>query len=193
MSNLAIGCLAFLFFVLYDINKVTINNRLLRSSFLLGLILLTIATFGLIYNAINGIDKTGESYARTFFFGILALISLVLLIYTLFFAVPFKETYFQSESQLKLCDEGVYALSRHPGVLWFTGFYFFLWLALPNPLLLLGAVLFSLLNYFYVLFQDKWVFMKMFSGYGEYKASTPFLFPTYQSCKRCIKTFPSFQ
>jgi protein-S-isoprenylcysteine O-methyltransferase Ste14 len=191
MSNLVIGCMAFFFFVLYDINKVTIDNRILRGGFLLGCILLTASTIGLVYTALNGVDETQESIVRTFFFGTFALISLVLLIYTLFFAIPFRETYLQSKSQSEVCNVGVYALSRHPGVLWFTGFYFFLWLAFPNPLLLLAAVLFSLLNLLYVLFQDKWVFMKMFPGYGEYKESTPFLFPTYHSCKRCIKTFPS--
>jgi protein-S-isoprenylcysteine O-methyltransferase Ste14 len=192
MSNLVIGGLAFLFFVLYDVNKVTINYRLLRGGFLLGCVLLTGATVGLIYTALNGIDnETQEPIVRTLFFGAIALISLILLIYTLFFAIPFRETYLTSKAQPEVCDTGIYALSRHPGVLWFMGFYLFLWLAIPDPLLLSGGVLFSLLNIFYVLFQDKWVFMKTFPGYSEYKESTPFLFPTYQSCKRCIKTFTS--
>jgi protein-S-isoprenylcysteine O-methyltransferase Ste14 len=137
MSNLVIGCMAFFFFALYDINKVTIDNRILRGGFLLGCILLTASTIGLVYTALNGVDETQESIVRTFFFGTFALISLVLLIYTLFFAIPFRETYLQSKSQPEVCNVGVYALSRHPGVLWFTGFYFFLWLAFPNPLLII--------------------------------------------------------
>ena len=39
------------FFVLYDINKLY-KQQITAQQFLLGLILLTIATFGLIYNAI---------------------------------------------------------------------------------------------------------------------------------------------
>ncbi|MDD4565557.1 MAG: DUF1295 domain-containing protein [Eubacteriales bacterium] len=190
MSNLVIGGLAFLSFVLYDINKITINNRFLRGGFLLGCILLLMATAGIIYTALNGTDnETGETIARTLIFGSLALVSLILLIYTLFFAIPFRETYLTSEAQPEVCDTGIYALSRHPGVLWFMGFYLFFWLAIPNPLLLMGGILFSLLNLFYVLLQDRWIFMKTFPNYNEYQESTPFLFPTYQSCKRCIKTF----
>ena len=53
----------------------------------------------------------------------IATIFFVLLIYTLFFALPFDKTY-QNESEKRMAyTEGVYALCRHPGVLWFIGFY----------------------------------------------------------------------
>ena len=137
------------------------------------------------------VNGTGAYFARTLIFSFLAFISFLLLVYTLFFAIPFRETYVTAKMQPEVCSTGVYALSRHPGVLWFMGFYLFLWLAFPNPLLLSGGILFSLLNLFYILLQDRWIFMKTFPGYREYKKSTPFLFPTYQSCRRCIKTLHS--
>ena len=192
MSYLIIGSLAFLFFVLYDINSITIDHKLLRGGFLLGCVLLVTATAGIVYAALNGTDNgTGAYFARTLIFSFLAFISFLLLVYTLFFAIPFRETYVTAKMQPEVCSTGVYALSRHPGVLWFMGFYLFLWLAFPNPLLLSGGILFSLLNLFYILLQDRWIFMKTFPGYREYKKSTPFLFPTYQSCRRCIKTLHS--
>lgn len=188
MSYLIIGGLAFLFFVLYDINSITINNKLLRSGFLLGCILLVTATAGIVYTVLNDTNTGIVTYsAQTLIFSAMAFISLLLLIYTLFFAVPFGDTYLASKPP-QICTTGIYALSRHPGGLWFMSFYLFLWLALPDPVLLLGGILFSVLNLFYILLQDRLVFMKTFADYSEYKKSTPFLFPTYQSCKQCIKT-----
>ena len=52
-----------------------------------------------------------------------ALCFLLLLIYALFFALPFQETYVVQNVGNKVCAQGMYALCRHPGVLWFTGFY----------------------------------------------------------------------
>ena len=41
------------------------------------------------------------------------------LIYTLFFALPFDETYAKQNNGRYVCDRGVYALCRHPGILCF--------------------------------------------------------------------------
>ncbi len=48
---------------------------------------------------------------------------LALLIYTLFFALPFEETYCEENKLRAAYTEGVYGLCRHPGVLWFAGAY----------------------------------------------------------------------
>ena len=39
-------------------------------------------------------------------------------IYTLFFALPFDETYVKENQGRKVYTAGMYALCRHPGVLW---------------------------------------------------------------------------
>lgn len=186
MIYILMGSLAFLFFMVYDINSVTKNYKLLHSGFLAGFILLIVATVGIVFTTIS---ETELNLGRAIVFGLLAFIFLLLLIDTLFFALPFENTYVKTNAPPKTCTTGVYALSRHPGVLWFIGFYLFLWLALTGSLLLLAGILFSLLNLFYIILQDQWIFMKVFPDYRDYKKTTPFLFPTYQSLRRCMQTF----
>lgn len=186
MSYIIIGCLAFLFFMIYDINSVTANYRLLRCGFFVGCFLLIAATGGIISATItNTMWYTG----RALVWIPAAVVFLLLLVYTLFFAIPFEATYIKLNEAPRTCTIGFYALCRHPGVLWFIGFYFSLWLALSGSLLLLAGIVFSLLNLAYIVLQDRWIFMKTFSDYGEYKKTTPFLIPTRQSLKRCVQTF----
>ena len=49
-------------------------------------------------------------------FGIGALFFLGLLIYTLFFALPFEETYCEDNKLRAAYTEGMYGVCRHPGV-----------------------------------------------------------------------------
>jgi protein-S-isoprenylcysteine O-methyltransferase Ste14 len=194
MPYIIMGSLAFLLFILYDVNSVTGNYGLLRGGFSLGCLLLAAATAGIVLTSVSetaGAGMTGETAAvtaRTVIFAAAAFLFLILLVYTLFFAIPFKETYIKPNRQPALCTIGVYALSRHPGVLWFTGFYFSLWLAFSGSLLLTAAVLFSLLNLFYIILQDRWVFPKVFADYADYKKTTPFLIPDCPSLHRCART-----
>lgn len=186
MSYLLMGTLAFVLFILYDINSVTVNYKIFHGSFFIGCFLLVASTGGLISSTITeGMWQT----VRTLVFIPVAIIFMLLLIYTLFFAIPFEDTYIKSDAKPKTCTTGFYALSRHPGVLWFIGFYFSLWLALPGTLLLTAGILFSVLNLLYVVLQDRWIFMRVFPDYGEYKVTTPFLIPNQQSVNRCITTF----
>lgn len=186
MPYILMGSLAFLLFIIYDINSVTVNYRLLRGGFFLGCLLLAAATAGIVSASVS---EMTELAGRTAIFTAFACIFLILLVYTLFFAIPFQGTYIKPDQRPEICTTGVYALSRHPGVLWFIGFYFSLWLALSGPLLLAAAILFSLLNLFYIILQDRWIFMKIFAGYGGYKKTVPFLIPNYRSLRRCVRTF----
>ncbi len=61
-----------------------------------------------------------------------------LLVYTLFFALPFEKTYTRLEENPPVYTEGVYSLCRHPGVVWF--FFLYLFLALLTGQRLMMAV-----------------------------------------------------
>lgn len=184
MIYIFMGLIAFILFILYDVNSIIIKNKLLKCCFFAGIMLLIAATAGIIVTSWNSLKI---NILRMISFGILALLFFLLLIYTLFFAIPFKKTYIQSTDSSKLCKSGVYALCRHPGVLWFMGFYAFLGLALWIPLLFTAAVIFSALNIIYVLFQDRWTFVKSFEEYDRYKSNTPFLIPSRNSIMSCLK------
>ncbi len=98
-----------------------------------------------------------------------------------FFALPFQETYASDKTPSVLCDTGLYAMCRHPGVLWFAGLYLFLFLLFPSRELAVFSLVSCVCNFIYVLFQDVWSFPRTFSGYRAYRAEVPFLFPSRRS------------
>lgn len=185
MSYLILGTIAFLLFIIYDINEIIWKRKWLRYNFFIGCGLLIISTIGIIDISKERILPLGT---KTFFYGSISFLFLLLLIYTLFFALPFHDTYVKNNAELKVYQDGVYALCRHPGILWFIGFYLFLWLTLSHSLALIATVLFSTLNIFYAAFQDKWSFVKTFHDYNNYKKTTPFLIPNRASISRFVKS-----
>ena len=79
----------------------------------------------------------------------------------------------------------MYALCRHPGVLWFAGVYGCLWLAAGLPLW--EAALLCGVNVGLVLFEDRCVFPALLEGYEAYQAATPFLLPGRRRGRGCRK------
>ena len=100
--------------------------------------------------------------------------------FALFFAIPFEETYISQDGVKKVCRTGMYGMCRHPGVLWFAGFYLFLYLAVPSTELLVAALAFNAANVVYILWQDVYLFPKTFVDYGDYKLSVPLLIPKFR-------------
>lgn len=98
----------------------------------------------------------------------------------LFFALPRKEAYGEPGRQREAQTGGVYALCRHPGVLWFLGLYACLW---PLGLPLRAAVIYSLLNLLLAAFEDALVFPTRLEGYADYRRTTPFLIPNGRSLR----------
>lgn len=188
MTYIIMGSISFLLFLLYDINSVKMKLRLIQGSFFIGFFLLIAATVGI---AKTSFEQSPHSTFRIAVFGLIALFFLLLLLYTLFFAIPFGDTYIRTDSPPVTCRSGVYALSRHPGVLWFMGFYLFLWLSAGGNLLLIAGIIFSFFNLTYIIVQDRWTFMKTFVDYSDYRSTTPFLFPTHHSIRRCFITLHS--
>jgi len=190
MKYIICGCVAFLLFILHDLINDAGGYKKSRELFFIGCGLLTAASVGL---TVSAIAERLPLARVAVVFSIVAALFLVLLIYTLFFALPFHKTYIgdgpedaSEDMSNKVCDTGVYALCRHPGVLWLIGFYLFLSLAFPERDLIIGSVLFSLLDITYVILQDLYIFPHAFSDYDTYRKSTPFLVPTAGSVKRCF-------
>lgn len=181
MFALWLGGLGFLCYFLYDVNSVGRIAGWMNRLFMIGTILIVVATSVLFWKRRSVLFQTPMDLlwmAGGVFF-------LYLLIYTLFFALPFDETYVKESRYRKAYTEGVYALCRHPGVLWFAGMYLFaalLWKSLEG---LIFFVVMVILNIFYVIFQDYYSFPKTFSNYREYQRSTPFLIPNRKSIQQC--------
>lgn len=185
MKFIIMGILSFLLFLLYDINSIIFKNRMINSFFFLGSLLLFLATAGIIWDSWHQIQW---DLGGMLLFGLLAILFFSLLIYTLFFALPFDETYLKQNVSPKVYRDGVYALCRHPGVLWFIGFYLCLGLMLKVPLLLWAGSIFSGCNFLYIIFQDHWTFKQIFEDYSDYQENTPFIIPNQKSIKRCLQT-----
>lgn len=178
------GCLmglgAFVLFFLSDYNDWRLSRRELSGCFPAGGALLAAGTALEIRRGAPFVS----GWLRWPLAGLAALFA-ALLIYTLFFALPVDASYTRPGEKRPACTTGVYALCRHPGVLWFTGLYICLWLALGLPLW--EAAVYSGLNVLLVVFEDRCVFPARLEGYGAYQAATPFLLPNRRSIRACRK------
>lgn len=184
MGYLVAGAVAFGMYFIYDINSFTWKNKILHSFFVGGSLVILAATAGCVTSSIGTGGGSPVWYAV---WGILALSQAVLLIYTLFFALPFGETYVQTDGKPPVYKEGVYSLCRHPGVLWFFFLYLFLAMMAGTGLMAAVCVEYSGLNLLYVWFQDRVTFKRTLYGYEEYQRETPFLIPNRKSILTCIR------
>ena len=125
MAGLLVGTLAFACFFVYDLNQLHQNLRCLRWLFAAGCTLLAGATAWLLFS--GRVLFSPPPFWSALAWAVCA-VFLFLLVYTLFFALPFGKTYIKGDSR-RVCDTGVYALCRHPGFLWLAGAYLFAFLA----------------------------------------------------------------
>ena len=175
-----LGLCAFLLFFLSDYNDWRLARPELKVCFPLGGVLLAVGT---VLEARQGVPLVAGWLQGLFF--VLVAVFLSLLVYTLFFALPVEASYAHPGGKRPACTTGVYALCRHPGVLWFAGLYGCLWVAAGLPLW--EAAVYSGLNVLLVLFEDRCVFPARLEGYREYQRTTPFLLPDRRSIRACRK------
>jgi protein-S-isoprenylcysteine O-methyltransferase Ste14 len=108
-------------------------------------------------------------------------VSASLLIHSLFISLPFRKTYVDTGVGDKLVKTGLYALVRHPGILWFPLFMLSLIPISRSSLLLIAAPTFIALDIVLVVIQDRLIFGRMFHGYDSYRRETPMLLPNRRS------------
>ena len=115
-----------------------------------------------------------------------------LLVYSLFLEIPFTNAYLRPPNALReggeLVTTGTYALTRHPGVLWYTLLVFALVLVSGSRDMLVGAPVWVAMDVVWVVLQDRVFFPRIFSRYREYARTTPMLIPTRGSLAACLAT-----
>lgn len=173
-----LGLVAYLLYFIYDLNTIKKNNKFLRTFFLLGSLLLLGSTTLFVI-------KTFENHSifLIILMSLLSLFFLSLLVYTLFFAIPFDKTYLKESEERLAYTKGVYSICRHPGMLWYTGLYLSLWGLTGNLNAFYFYVIMIFLDLLYIIYQDVLIFPKTFSNYNEYKNTTPFLIPSFRKKK----------
>lgn len=183
MLFIIIGCLAFFFFIIFDLNKVLFIHKWINACFFIGIVLLGLSTADLLFDSFKSphILTTMQWLAGT-----LAFISLLLIIYSLFGGIPFTKTYMQTNKENIVINTGIYALCRHPGAIWVFFFYLFLALASGNKLFLWAAVTWTIMNIIYVYIQDRWIFPIILKDYQSYQKNVPFLIPNLSSIRNCV-------
>ncbi len=186
MSYILAGCAAFVFLYIFDLNKIFGFHRFFNLFFGIGIVMLGVATLGV---SLRGEQDFFFPGALHIFFWILALGSFGLLLYALFFALPFSKTYVELNKANQVIDSGMYALCRHPGVIWFFMMYMFLWLASGRWLVLLAGLIWTVMDVIHVYVQDRWIFPKTLEGYDKYQQRTPFLIPNRSSLKKSMENY----
>lgn len=177
------GCLAFAFFYIFDFNKTRFFKKSLNISFAAGTVLLAASTAGILLGNYRSYEVI---YPLKLFFGALSAASLLALFYTMFSSLPFVQTYTEAGRGNSVVDGGMYALCRHPGVIWFFFFYLFLWLASGRMMMMWAGLIWTIMDIILVYVEDRWFFPAAFNGYEQYKSKVPFLIPNPASIKKCI-------
>lgn len=175
---ICLGCAAFLLFFLSDCNDAFWRGKLPPLLFPAGAAALLLAVF----LECRRLPAPTELLWLRLVFAVLALVFFLLEIYTLFFSLPREEAYTQPGKLRSVYQKGMYALCRHPGVLWFAACVFCLHPA--AGLSLFSAALYTALDILLVLFEDRLIFPRVMDGYEAYRRETPFLIPTPCSIRR---------
>ena len=155
MWQFILGSTGFILYFIYDINSVRMKNAVLQKFFAAGSILVVVSLIAELYAAWGSCQRKIGTMTG---FGLGGFLFLCLLIYTLFFALPFEETYCEENKLRAAYTEGMYFLLM---IFW---------------------------NYLYIIFQDLWTFPRTFFNYKEYQQSTPFLIPNRKSIRVCLRT-----
>ena len=101
-------------------------------------------------------------------FVVIAIVFFISLVYVLFFALPFSDTYVE-ENIHKVCQTGCYALCRHPGFWLLAGMMISLSLSVMTWHMWIVALIVNIGNFIYICYQDKVSFPCQFEDYNEYK------------------------
>lgn len=183
--SLFMGTVGFLCYYFYDFNSIKNPQGIGRYFFGIGSLCVGIS---LIYEIYTQHSSMNTHNLWFYVFLCLGILCFGLLIYTLFFCFDAQETYIHVNQKRMAYTKGMYALCRHPGVIWFVLGFFCLYAMMPTTHVLLYVSLMSIYNIIYIIIQDIYIFPETFYNYQEYKQQTPFLIPNIKSIKQCIQT-----
>lgn len=179
---LIFGMISFLLFFAGDLNDAYWHRKWLKPAFLLGFVLLAAAT------AIAVVAAFPDSPDPVNIVFLMAAVAFgVLMIWALFFSFPPKQAYVETSAGREAYTGGMYALCRHPGVIWFCLMYGCLIPGAGFPAV--HALVYCILNIMLAWIEDRFIFPEVFSNYPEYKRHTPFLIPTRKSVGSWINSF----
>ncbi|APV45187.1 Protein-S-isoprenylcysteine O-methyltransferase Ste14 [Dehalogenimonas formicexedens] len=140
----------------------------------------------LVMVAVTGV-KFGLSGWMSMAGWIVFMVSISLMAYSLYFALPAGDTYIKSGTSGQLVTRGIYALVRHPWLLFFALSMAGLVIGSRSVLAFQAGLAWTILSLVLVYLQDRKIFPRMFSGYSEYRKTTPMLLPNQKSVTAFIE------
>jgi len=109
--------------------------------------------------------------------------------YSILIKIPFRKAWIEEGHTDELITTGPYALTRHPGVLWYALAVFAAAVATRSRRLLVAAPVLIAADVAHVAFQEREVLTRVFGdAYREYQQTTPFVIPTPESIARFVET-----
>jgi protein-S-isoprenylcysteine O-methyltransferase Ste14 len=183
--TILLGVLAFVLGILFD--SVSLRGH----AFLKTALWVALSVLLLYAHVTAGFDPDKIALpAGLRFLGVALLIAgFGMLLYSLFLEIPIVQTYAKSSGPRGLVQEGTYALTRHPGVIWYAVALCGLFFASSSRMVLIAGPVWLSMDVLWVWIEDRFVFERVFEGYAEYKKSTPMLVPTASSLRRFWSTF----
>ncbi|MBQ7086292.1 MAG: hypothetical protein IJM96_02305 [Clostridia bacterium] len=167
--------IAFIMFIVFDINKVLWNDKKLNMLFLLGCIVLVYGSYDCFIKG-RSVLEIIRCLRANLFFMVLAILGMWKTYSVLFVEIPFDETYTKT-GKLPLVDTGAYAVCRHPGFWFLLIAYISICKIFFSPKALIFTIFVNILNFLYICIEDAFVFPKMIYRYDDYKKRVPFLVP----------------
>lgn len=159
MEFFNLSLIAFLLFILHDLNTIKFKKNILGHSHWLGVLILALACIGAI--KISLIDES-ISLTRTMIASSFGLAFILLMVETMVFQSPKQR--------------GIYQMCRHPELIWFVGIYLSIIFAVGSTLIMTLAEFAVLLMIGYSIFREKVIYPILLEDYQEYK-KVPFIIP----------------
>jgi protein-S-isoprenylcysteine O-methyltransferase Ste14 len=112
-------------------------------------------------------------------------------IYSLLIGLPFRKTYISKEVSHTLITTGIYSLVRYPWLGSFLLMLLALILVSGSRLLMIATPILIGMNLILAILQDRFFYIRMFTGYAGYRRQTPMLIPNRQSLKAFMRSIRS--
>jgi protein-S-isoprenylcysteine O-methyltransferase Ste14 len=120
---------------------------------------------------------------------VLGAVTFLLVVFSLVVEVPTLYLYLTSGRERKLVTTGFYAMSRHPGVVWFSLFMVSLAAATDARTLAIATPVWIAMDVLHVTWQERVYLVRVYGDeYRRYQAEVPMLIPRLASIRRGIES-----
>lgn len=182
-----LGICAFLFFLAWEYTSLFSTGKKIASISILFSVVTGIAAHILVLTG----PRFPGSLETSLIGAIITCLAGYLLYRSLVAELP-RETYASANGKPvpgKTCQQGTYALVRHPALWWYGLFLAGLFIITGSKWLIISGVVWWLANLVLVVIEDFYLYPLMFKDYLSYKQKTPMLIPNRESLSRCLKTW----